>query len=217
MSPAGRRLRWRPNRTLRGRLTVGLVVILLAACAVLGEATALFLRSFLLGQLDNQLAAAGGRFSASLERGALTPGGDDGDADNAVPGQSVGTIGIRLLGGRVTRAAEVGEDGTNRELTFATADAVRLAAQAPGGEASSADLSIGDYRLRAVAGRDGDVQVTGLPLHPVNQTLGGLRSSRGTLFGILVLAGGAPRSWSAALWSRWSRCPRPHCMSPSCR
>jgi two-component system OmpR family sensor kinase len=111
MSPAGRWSRWRPNRTLRGRLTVGLAVILLAACAVLGAATALFLRAFLLAQLDNQLAAAGGRFSASLEHGQLAPGGDDGDADNAVPGQSVGTIGIRLVGGRVTQAAEVSEDG----------------------------------------------------------------------------------------------------------
>ena len=190
MSPAGRRPRWRPDRTLRGRLTVGLVVILLAACAVLGAATALFLRSFLLGQLDNQLAAAGGRFGASLERGQLAPDGDDGDADNAVPGQSVGTIGIRLLGGRVTEAARVSEDGTTGGLTFTPADTGRLAALAPGGTASSAELSIGDYRLQAVAGRDGDVQVTGLPLHPVNQTLARLAVIEATLFGILVLVGG---------------------------
>jgi two-component system, OmpR family, sensor kinase len=187
---AGRRLRWQPNRTLRGRLTVGLAVILLAACAVLGVATALFLRSFLLGQLDNQLAAAGGRFSASLERGQLAPGGDDGDADNAVPGQSVGTIGIRLLGGRVAQAAEVSEDGTNRALAFTAADTARLAALVPGADASTADLSIGDYRLQAVAGRDGDVQITGLPLHPVNETLARLAVVEAALFGILVLAGG---------------------------
>jgi two-component system OmpR family sensor kinase len=98
------RSRWAPNRTLRGRLTVGLVGILLLACALLGGVTALFLRSFLVRQLDGQLAAAGGRFSASLERGRLAPGGEDGDADNAVPGQSVGTIGVRLVGGRVSQA-----------------------------------------------------------------------------------------------------------------
>jgi len=181
---AGRRSRWRPNRTLRGRLTVGLAVILLAACAVLGAATALFLRSFLLGQLDNQLAAAGGRFSASLERGR------DGDGHEVVPGQSVGTIGIRLVGGKVTQAAEVSEDGTNRPLAFTAADTARLAALPPGAHASGADLSIGDYRLLAVAGRDGDVQVTGLPLHPVNQTLARLAVIEAALFGVLVVAGG---------------------------
>ncbi|HEV7655626.1 MAG TPA: HAMP domain-containing sensor histidine kinase [Mycobacteriales bacterium] len=187
---AAARARWRPSRTLRGRLTVGLAVILLAACAVLGAATALFLRSFLLGQLDSQLAAAGGRFSVSLERGELAPGGDDGDADNAVPGQSVGTIGIRLLGGQVAQAAEVSDDGSNRTLTFTAADTALLAALAPGRQASSADLSIGDYRLQAVAGHDGDVQITGLPLHPVNGTLARLAIIEAALFGILVLAGG---------------------------
>ena len=184
MSAAARWVRWRPHRTLRGRLTAGLAVILLAACAVLGAATALFLRSFLLGQLDSQLAAAGGRFSVSLERGG------DGDGDEAVPGQSVGTIGIRLLGGKVTQAAQVGEDGTNRPLAFTPADTARLVALRPGGHASGADLSIGDFRLLAVAGRDGDVQVTGLPLHPVKETLARLAVIEATLFGVIVLAGG---------------------------
>ncbi|HST63970.1 MAG TPA: HAMP domain-containing sensor histidine kinase [Mycobacteriales bacterium] len=166
------------------------MVILLVAFAVLGAATAVFLRSFLLRQLDDQLAAAGGRFSASLERGRLAPGGDDGDADNAVPGQSVGTVGIRLVGGRPTRAAIVGDDGTTRTLAPTAGDTARLAALVPGAGASSADLSVGDYRLLATPGRDGDVQITGLPLHPVNATLARLAVVEAALFGVLVLAGG---------------------------
>ena len=148
------RTRWPPNRTLRGRLTVGLVGILLLACALLGGVTAVFLRSFLLRQLDGQLAAAGARFSASLERGKLAPGGEDGDADNAVPGQSVGTIGVRLVGGRVTQAAIVADDGANRSLAFPAADTAALTALVPGGRADQPDLAaVGDYRLDAVAGR----------------------------------------------------------------
>ncbi len=185
------RTRWRPNRTLRGRLTVGLVGILLLACALLGAATAVFLRSFLLRQLDGQLAAAGGRFSASLEQGKVAPGGGDGDADNAVPGQSVGTIGVRLVDGRVTQAAMVADDGTNRSLAFPAADTAALAALVPGGGPISADLdAVGDYRLEAVAGEEGDVQITGLPLHPVNQTLARLAVIEAVVFGGLVVAGG---------------------------
>jgi two-component system OmpR family sensor kinase len=185
------RTRWRPNRTLRGRLTVGLVGILLLACALLGTATAVFLRSFLLSQLDGQLAAAGGRFSASLEHGTLAPGGEDGDADNAVPGQSVGTIGVRLVDGRVTQAAIVADDGTNRSVAFPAADTGALTALVPGGGPISADLvAVGDYRLDAVAGEDGDVQITGLPLHSVNQTLARLAVIEAAVFGGLVVAGG---------------------------
>ena len=191
MTSVRARTRWRPNRTLRGRLTVGLVGILLLACALLGAATAVFLRSFLLSQLDGQLAAAGGRFSASLEHGKLAPGGEDGDADNAVPGQSVGTIGVRLVDGRVTRAAIVADDGTNRSLAFPAADTATLTALVPGGGPISADLdAVGDYRLDAVAGDDGDVQITGLPLHSVNQTLARLAVIEAVVFGGLVVAGG---------------------------
>ena len=180
-----RPLRWPPSRTLRGRLTVGLAAILLVACGVLGVATALFLRAFLLSQLDGQLVAAGGRFAASLERG-----GSDGDADNVVPGQSVGTVGVRLVGGQVAQAAVVAEDGTNRGLVLPAVDAASLAALVPGARPSTADLAVGDYRLQAVIGRDGDVQVTGLPLHPVNQTLERLAVIEAALFGVLVLTGG---------------------------
>ena len=191
MTSVRARTRWRPNRTLRGRLTVGLVGILLLACALLGAATAVFLRSFLLSQLDGQLAAAGGRFSASLEHGKLAPGGEDADADNAVPGQSVGTIGVRLVDGRVTQAAIVADDGTNRSFAFPAADTATLTALVPGGGPISADLdAVGDYRLDAVAGEDGDVQITGLPLHSVNQTLARLAAIEAVVFGGLVVAGG---------------------------
>ena len=42
----------------------------------------------------------------------------------------------------------------------------------PGGEPTSVDLgTVGDYRLRAMQGHDNDILITGLPLHPLNQTL----------------------------------------------
>jgi two-component system OmpR family sensor kinase len=174
-------------------MTLGAVTILIVACALLGAVTDLFLRSYLLGQLDSELASAGGRFSASLERDpqSLHPGGSDGDADNAPGGQSVGTIGVRLVSGRVTNAAIVADDGRNRPLTFDADDAKQLAALRVNGPARSADLdAIGDYRLEAVAGRDGDVQITGLPLHQINATLLRLITVEAVVFGALVAVGG---------------------------
>ena len=176
-------------RTLRGQLTVGLVLVLVAASAVLGVATALFLRSFLINRLDQQLTEAGGRYSSGLERGQ---GSNDGDADNAVPGQSEGTVGVRLLNGKVTNAAIVTPQGKNRSLNFSAADVAALRALVPGGSPRTHDLkAVGDYRLQAVAGRDGDVQIAGLPLHPITETLARLALVEGALFVVILITGGA--------------------------
>ena len=59
-----------------------------------------------------------------------------------------------------------------------------------GGPAQTKDLdAVGDYRLQAVSGRDGAIQITGLPLHPVNDTLARLALVELTVFGVVVLAG----------------------------
>jgi two-component system OmpR family sensor kinase len=183
------RLRRLRPRTLRGQLTVGLVLILVMASAVLGVATAIFLRSFLINRLDQQLTQAGGRFSAGLERGL---GANDADADNAVPGQSEGTVGVRLLNGSVTNAAIVTLQGKNRKLHFSAADVAALKALVPGGGPQTHDFeALGDYRLQAVTGRDGDVQIAGLPLHSVTETLARLALVEGALFVVILITGGA--------------------------
>lgn len=180
---------WRP-KTLRGRLTLWMVGILLVTFAVLGVTTVLFLRSFLVSRLDEQLAQAGGRYSASLEHGQNNPGGNDGDADNAVPGQSTGTIGVRLVDGQVKQAAIVTPKGKNRAVVFGAGDIAELRELVVGGHPRSLKLdAVGAYRLQAAAGRDGDVQITGLPLHQVSDTLAELVLVEGTLFAVILVAG----------------------------
>ncbi|HEY8980189.1 MAG TPA: two-component sensor histidine kinase, partial [Streptomyces sp.] len=56
-------------RTLRARLTAGLVVLLAVGCAAVGVAAVLELDGFLTGRLDQQLRETGARFPASLEHG----------------------------------------------------------------------------------------------------------------------------------------------------
>ena len=184
--------------SLRGRLTAGMVVLLLVAGLAVGVVSELFLRHFLLARVDEQLVSAGGRYAASLEhpdryetRGPR-PGITDGDADDVIPGQSEGTLGIRLLGGRITQSAVVGHDGATHPVTLDPASAAEVRRIRPGTGAHSVDLDVlGDYRLRAVPGQGGDVQLTGLPLRPVNETLAELLVVEVALFAGLVVVGGA--------------------------
>ncbi|MYQ82684.1 MULTISPECIES: sensor histidine kinase [unclassified Streptomyces] len=188
-----------PPRTLRGQLTVGLVALLAVACLAVGITTALALRGFLMGRLDEQLSASGGRFAASLEHEAKP------DADNRpdTRGQADATFGARLLDDTVTRAAVV-DDATDRPLQL-TPEAHRTLAGIPvDGSGHSIRLSgLGKYRVTAVRGDDQDTLITGLPLHPVEETVHRLEAVEAVLFGAALVATGI----AGAVWVRISLRP----------
>ncbi|MEV4328178.1 hypothetical protein AB0J37_38575, partial [Microbispora rosea] len=52
--------------TLRARLVVGTLVLLVLACAAAGAASSLLLERFMIERLDQQLSVTAGRFAASL-------------------------------------------------------------------------------------------------------------------------------------------------------
>ncbi|WP_238384425.1 HAMP domain-containing sensor histidine kinase [Segeticoccus rhizosphaerae] len=196
MSPGG----WLARRPLRTRLTAGLLLLLLLACTVVGLATTLALRGFLLGRLDQQLTAAGSRFAVSLEHsentaGTGTPGRDEpGEGLSDVPGQSVGTLGVHLVGGTIAQAAIVHGDGDHDQddtASLTRADRSALARTPPDGTSRTLHLdALGDYRVRAVPGRDDDVQLTGLPLRPVHDTLERLEVVEAVVFAVVLLVTG---------------------------
>ncbi|WP_030243068.1 sensor histidine kinase [Streptomyces sp. NRRL S-350] len=193
-------------RTLRARLIAGLLVLLVVTCAAVGFATTAALRHFLVDRLDQQLAESGGRYAASLEHTGQGAGPD-------TRAQTPGTLGVRLLGGRVTAAGVVdgdaddtdGPDDQDDRITFTPAQQRVLAALPVGGPAGALDLGRvqGHYRVRAVAGRDGDVLVSGLPLRPAEDTVRRLETLELMVFAIAVVAAGA----AGALWVRWSLRP----------
>ncbi|WP_328314538.1 HAMP domain-containing histidine kinase [Streptomyces sp. NBC_00442] len=186
-------------RTLRGQLTAGLVTLLALACLAVGITTALALRGFLVGRLDEQLAASGGRFAASLEHEARP------DADNRpdTRGQAERTFGARLLNGTTTQAAVV-HDATDRTVRLTSGDRRALAGVPVDGNGHSIRLStLGKYRVTAVDGDDQDVMITGLPLHPVEETVHRLEAVEAVLFGAALLATGI----AGALWVRISLRP----------
>ncbi|MFD3450818.1 sensor histidine kinase [Streptomyces sp. NPDC058691] len=188
-----------PPRTLRGQLTAGLVTLLALACLAVGITTALALRGFLMGRLDEQLAASGGRFAASLEHEAQP------DADNRpdTRGQAESTFGARLLNGSVTQAAVV-DDTTDRPLQLTPGDRRALVAIPVDGQGHSIRISaLGAYRVSAVRGDDQDTLITGLPLHPVEETVHRLEAVEAVLFGAALVVTGI----AGALWVRISLRP----------
>ncbi|MET9357285.1 HAMP domain-containing sensor histidine kinase [Streptomyces sp. NPDC006617] len=188
-----------PPRTLRGQLTVGLVALLALACLAVGIVTALALRGFLMGRLDEQLSASGGRFAASLEHEAKP------DADNRpdTRGQAESTFGARLLDDTVTQAAVV-DDATARPLRLTPEDRRTLAGIPVDGNGHSIRLSaLGKYRVTAVRGDDQDTMITGLPLHPVEETVHRLEAVEAVLFGAALVATGI----AGAVWVRVSLRP----------
>ncbi|WP_329077684.1 HAMP domain-containing sensor histidine kinase [Streptomyces niveus] len=186
-------------RTLRAQLTTGMVVLLAVACLAVGITTVLALEGFLVRRLDQQLTASDGRFAASLEHEARP------DADNMpdTRGQSEGTFGARLLNGSIDAAAVV-TDEADADVRLTTADRQTLEHLPVDGDAHSRRLSaLGAYRLTAVRGDDGDVLVTGLPLHSVEETVHRLEGVEAAVFAAALVVTGI----LGALWVRVSLRP----------
>ncbi|GAQ50388.1 sensor histidine kinase [Streptomyces acidiscabies] len=199
-------MRRRPSwpRTLRARLTAGLVVLLAISCAAVGVAAVLELGGFLTGRLDQQLRDAGARFPASLEHGGTSPSDHDGDEDGDTRLQPAGTFGARLVDGAVTHAAVVASGGGTRTVTLGARDLRDLAGLPADGRGHTVGLSaLGGYRMLASAGRDGDVLVTGLPTEPVEAAVHRLELVCAVVFGAALAAAGV----AGALWVRWSLRP----------
>jgi two-component system OmpR family sensor kinase len=151
--------------TLRSKLVLVLLALLSLGSLLVAAGTSFALRDFLIKRLDQQLAAAGNRYSVSLEHPS------DGDADDAafggVTGQATGTLGARVAGGRVTAAEIVGR----KDDPTAAAKTV-LARLHPSRAAHTIELpGVGTYRVLVSSGNDGDTLITGLPEETVDDTI----------------------------------------------
>ncbi|MFE7777252.1 sensor histidine kinase [Streptomyces sp. NPDC057445] len=186
-------------RSLRARLTIGLVVLLALCCAAVGLATTTALEGFLVRRLDQQLMAVGNHFPASLDPASKLRG--DGGPDTR--GQATGTFGACVLRGAVTQAAVVG-DRTETPVPLTAADRRELVAVPGDGRGRTVRLStLHDYRVIGLRGPAGDVLITGLPLEPVEDTVQRLRLVEAVVFGAALLAAGI----AGAAWVRLSLRP----------
>ena len=187
--------------SLRARLLAALVGLLALVCLLLGGASTLALRQFLVGRLDTQLAQASGRSAdAGGPRdgdhgrgggitGSTGTGIDTGARFVLAPGQPAGALGVRVVGGQVSSAIQLDVDGEPDELSASSTAA--LAGVRPGAGPRTVDVPRrGAFRVLASTAPDGDVLVTGLPLREVDDTVGKLVAiETGVSLGGLLLAG----------------------------
>ena len=189
------------GRSLRFQIVLVIVVLLTVSFVVVATVTAFALRTFLVQRLDQQLAAAGTRFSVSLEHP------NDHDADNtdqlsATQGQAAGTLGARVLNGQVTAIAVIARGDDDQSPS--ARDRQVVASLRPNNNPRTIDFpNLGEYRVLVTSGDDGDVLVTGLPEHPVDETIGRLLLIELAVFAAALLLSGA----AASLSVRWSLRP----------
>jgi two-component system OmpR family sensor kinase len=166
--------RWLAGRTLRGRLIAGLVVLLALACAAVGLATFLSLHGFLMGQLDQQLAAASQRYTQCVNGPPPEPDNSDNggraapQSDPVTCGEQQGgaTFSATVAKGKITNPILAGGD----HCPLTTTDHAQLTAL-PGGPTTRTLSSLGTYRLLTVPGHHNTMLVSGLPLNSVDNTL----------------------------------------------
>jgi two-component system OmpR family sensor kinase len=193
---------WLAGRTLRTRLTAGILVLLVVSCAGIGIATSITLQGFLVTRLDQQLKEAGSRLDVSLEHpgGPGGPGPAPSGGDPGVQGQVVGTLAARTANGSIAQAVVVHDKAGEVSLTnvaMTPADRSVLLHLAPGGAPKTAHLSsLGDYRLQATRGQDEDTHITGLPLQDIESTVHRLQATELVVFAVaLLLTGLAGAGW----------------------
>ena len=183
------RRRWLRGRSLRFQLVALVLTLLVVSSVAVAAVTALALRGFLIQRLDQQLTAAGDRFSVSLEHP------DDHDTDNqigTVQGQAAGTLGARIIDGQVTAVQVVPRDPDDKSGPPIKAEALRtLAGLGTASKPRTIFLDgLGEYRITVIAGDDGDILVTGLPEHPVDDTIGRLLLIESSVFtAVLIVTG----------------------------
>ncbi|MEU6773899.1 HAMP domain-containing sensor histidine kinase [Streptomyces sp. NPDC046759] len=202
----GRRNRPGRLRTLRARLTIGLVVLLAVSCAAVGLAAVVELNGSLTQRVDEQLSQVGTRFPESLEHKGQRPDDHDGDEHGDTRRMATGTFGARLLNGKVTNKGLIrsGDLAADLNVDLTAPDAARLARVPADGRPHTVELSaLDDYRVVASAGRDGDVLIVGLPLEPVEATVHRLELVAAIVFGLALVVAGV----AGAFWVRWSLRP----------
>jgi two-component system, OmpR family, sensor kinase len=189
-SPLAWARRWLAGRTLRARLIAGLVALLALACGAVGVVSYAALHRFLLGRLDQQVAAASQRYQACMH----PPGPPGGDQDGRPPGRLLGQpghCGQEQAAGTFTATLDDGvvldhhlADGACR---LTAADTGMLAMLPANGRPHTRTLSsIGAYRLLTDRSQDG-ILVTGLPVSAVEATLRQVEITEAAAFAVVLM------------------------------
>jgi two-component system, OmpR family, sensor kinase len=178
--------RVRRQLTLRAKLIVSIVGVIVAMCVALGAVTEVFLGDYLRGQLDQRLnstqdvrrggsdanppsspgtgtGSTGSGYSGTNPMGDCTSGTGGGFG-----GQPDGSLFAVVESGTVTRA--ILRPSFTQCETLATADASVLSTIQAGKQPVTVTIDGQDYRVAAKPGPGGDILVTGFSLQNVHNT-----------------------------------------------
>jgi two-component system OmpR family sensor kinase len=154
--------------SLRTRLIAAMLALMAAICAMVSGLTAIALREFLVDQLDHQLSAVASR--PPRPGGQPLPGDEGGPEFLLAPGLPAGTLSAHIDNGSIEDPAVLGPDFTRHRL--APSQVTVLTSVPPDGRRYTRDLGeLGHYRVVAAVEPNGDIQVTGLPLSGVQNTV----------------------------------------------
>src|ERR1700712_4626058 len=190
--------------TIRSKLIVSIVALITVVCAVIGVTTEIFLRRYLVEQVDKQLAeihqfAPGGpdrpRAGGTLTNDGLTCA--DGRSFYG-PGQNFGTLTAVIPDDEVTSAGipAAGANGSTVCNPVPSSADLQLLALPTTDEPQTIDIEgSGEYRVVASTLPGGRVLVNGIPLASVQASLLQLGIIMGVVAGIALLAGGFVVFW----------------------
>ena len=179
--------------SLRARLIIGILALLALVIVVVGAASGIALRGFLVGQVDAKLAGAADRALHSIDGdgpGGSSEGSKSGGID--IPAQGPGTLGFVMDASGATAAGILDEDGSTIALTETqTAQLVAIIDEGSWRQQTIALDGAGQYRVIVKAIDDvGGAILIGLPLAAVDATVAQLWLIAG-LIGAVALLGAA--------------------------
>lgn len=162
---------------LRKRLIAMTAAITALAGIAIGVATLIGIRSYMVGQLDEELVQAAGRIH--------NPDRDhDGDLGYQLngPGTTVGTVLVAFNSAGDISAAYLNADATSRKFT--RAQLANIPTSGWGTEIRTVHIApTGDYRMAAIGSQNGTTLLMGLPTAAIDRTV----SRIGTFVLVLVL------------------------------
>jgi two-component system OmpR family sensor kinase len=162
----GRRTTW----TLRRRLVVTVLALLLGTAAVISVTSALALRRALVDQLDEQLYGASGRAERAHDRGPRDRHDDGGGPPRFLAVGGPLSVGLVLEpDSSIGPAGYLDDQGEDQPLDDAQMDAL-LGVPVDGAAWTVSIPGLGDFRAVAREVPDGEVIVTGLSLAEVEST-----------------------------------------------
>ena len=179
--PADRLASW----PLRRRIIAEQIILLAIVCVVIVAVTLLSLQAFLVNQLDGRLADVTARAT-----GGNGPPPPPWPMRHDEPAQDPGALSVTIVRDSVVDAGQRSDVGAVDSVpAWEYPKFIDVPAD---GQAHTRDLGeLGEYRLIAVAMRDQDVVVTGLPMSEVDNTVltTGLILGGVSLVGLLAAAG----------------------------